>query len=140
MRTPFAPPRLDGFMARSRSISKDKATPPYFAGIDLGGTNIKVGIVDDSGQVLVRSSTPTQTNRGPEEGARRMGEAVRKAMEKAGLVDGDVVYAGLATPGTMDIPKGIMRACRRRTPMTPTRRLTGSFGLGAGGRCTAWCC
>ena len=84
------------------------ATPPFFAGIDLGGTNIKVGLVDDEGRTLAWLSEPTHVAKGPEYGARRMGEAVLKVVEQAGLAKSDVVAVGLGTPGMMDIPAGML--------------------------------
>ncbi len=46
-------------------ISPDQAQPPFFAGIDLGGTNIKVGVVDDLGQPLSWLTIPTEPKKGP---------------------------------------------------------------------------
>ena len=48
----------------NRFISASQAQPPVFAGIDLGGTNIKVGVVDDLGRPLCRLSIPTETGQG----------------------------------------------------------------------------
>ena len=38
----------------------------YFLGIDLGGTNVKMGIFDDRGQVIVLQSIPCQVELGPD--------------------------------------------------------------------------
>lgn len=35
----------------------------YHIGIDLGGTNIAVGIVDDSGKIIAKDSIPTYAER-----------------------------------------------------------------------------
>jgi glucokinase len=87
-------------------ISSQDATPPYFAGIDLGGTNIKVGIVDDLGRPLTWLSFPTEAERGPEDAARRMGGAVQKAIAEAGLEPEAITRVGLGSPGTMDLQTG----------------------------------
>ncbi|HID76555.1 MAG TPA: ROK family protein [Planctomycetaceae bacterium] len=87
-------------------IPREEATPPFFAGVDLGGTNIKVGVVDDRGRPLSWLSIPTRPGRGPEDATRRMGEAVRRAVRKAGLKLDQVPRVGLGSPGTMDIPAG----------------------------------
>lgn len=87
-------------------ISKDKAKPPLFVGLDLGGTNIKVGVVDDLGQTLSYLNVPTQVERGPDDGVRRMAEAIHAAIREAKLSPADVVRVGLGSPGTMDIPAG----------------------------------
>ena len=59
-------------------IAAETAKPPFFVGIDLGGTNIKFGVVDDLGRPLSWLSIPTQVERGPEDAARRMGAAVHE--------------------------------------------------------------
>jgi glucokinase len=89
-------------------ISPSEGAPPFFAGIDLGGTNIKVGLVDDLGRPLAKVSVPTNVKKGPEDGARRMGETVRRVIQQVGLQLEDVVYAGLGSPGTMDVPAGML--------------------------------
>jgi glucokinase len=89
-------------------ISPSEAKPPFFAGIDLGGTNIKVGLVDDLGRPLAKTSVPTIVEKGPDDGARRMAESVLKVIEQVGLKPSDVVYAGLGSPGTMDVPAGML--------------------------------
>jgi glucokinase len=38
----------------------------------------------------------------------RIGQAVARAVDEAGLKSGEVAYAGLGTPGTMDIPRGML--------------------------------
>lgn len=82
------------------------ARPPFYTGIDLGGTNIKVGVVDDLGRPLSWLSVPTDPEKGPEDGAARMGQAVIDAAERAGLKPDELARVGLGSPGTMDIPAG----------------------------------
>lgn len=96
-------------MAETRSfLSAQEAKPPFFAGIDLGGTNIKVGVVDELGRPLSWLSIPTEVEKGPEDAARRMGEAVRAAVRDAGLELIDVARVGLGSPGGLDISKGTL--------------------------------
>ncbi|MHC4181510.1 MAG: ROK family protein [Planctomycetota bacterium] len=61
-------------------ISLDEAQAPFFVGLDLGGTNIKVGVVDDTGRPLSWLSVPTEPDKGPEDAAARMGQAVKRAI------------------------------------------------------------
>ncbi len=89
-----------------RFISVEEAREPFFVGIDLGGTNIKVGVVDDTGRPLSWLSIPTEPDNGPEDASRRMGEAVKEAVAQAGLEPSAVARVGLGSPGTMDIPAG----------------------------------
>ncbi|MGD0898362.1 MAG: ROK family protein [Thermoguttaceae bacterium] len=87
-------------------ITAAEAAPPFFAGIDLGGTNIKVGVVDNLGRPLSWLTLPTEIDRGAEDAARRMGAAVQEAVGRAGLEPAAVARVGLGSPGTMDIPAG----------------------------------
>ncbi len=89
-------------------ITAQQAQAPFYVGVDLGGTNIKVGLVDDLGRSLTHFSIPTDTERGPEDGAQRMGQAVHRAIKEAGLQPSDVSGVGLGSPGTMDVPAGML--------------------------------
>src|ERR1043166_7191280 len=88
------------------TIPRSEAKQPLFAGIDLGGTNIKVGLVDDDGKLLGAQSVSTQLEEGPEAGARRMADVVRQIADEAEVGMAEIARVGLATPGTMDIPAG----------------------------------
>jgi glucokinase len=83
-------------------------TPPYFIGLDVGGTSMKAGAVDDTGSPLSAVSLPTEAYRGQEFGLKRMCEAIRTAAKQAGLGMDQVAAVGVATPGLMDIPAGII--------------------------------
>jgi glucokinase len=89
-------------------VSAQDARPPFFVGVDLGGTNIKVGVVDDLGRTLSWLSIPTEVEAGPEGAARRMGAAVHRAAREAGLELSSVARVGLGAPGGMDIPAGML--------------------------------
>jgi glucokinase len=89
-------------------ISASEAQRPCYVGVDLGGTNIKVGVVDDRGHSLAWDSIPTDAHQGAEDGAKRMGQAVERIITKAGLQKADIGRVGLGSPGTMDIPAGML--------------------------------
>jgi glucokinase len=89
-------------------ISASEAQRPCYVGVDLGGTNIKVGVVDDRGHSLAWDSIPTDAHQGAEDGAKRMGQAVGRIITKAGLKKADIGRVGLGSPGTMDIPAGML--------------------------------
>jgi glucokinase len=93
-------------MTTRKFVSAANAKPPFFAGVDLGGTNIKVGLVDDLGRPMSWISIPTDPHTGPEDAARRMGQAVVDAIKQCGCEQSRVARAGLGSPGTMDIPAG----------------------------------
>jgi glucokinase len=84
------------------------STPPYFVGLDVGGTTMKAGVVDDDGQPLSAVSLPTEALRGQEFGLERMCETIRQAVAAADLTLDRIAAVGVATPGLMDIPGGVI--------------------------------
>lgn len=91
-----------------RLISRDEARAPFFVGIDLGGTSVKLGVVDDLGRPLSWHNIPTHVEAGPEDASRRIGQAVKDAIGMAGLDLSAVVHVGLGSPGTLDLREGKM--------------------------------
>ena len=81
---------------------------PVYAGIDLGGTNIKAALVDDEGRLLAFHTEPTHADRGPEDTAARMGGTVRLLAASAGLAAADIARVGLGTPGPHDLRRGLI--------------------------------
>ncbi len=72
---------------------------PLAIGIDLGGTNIKVAVVDSDGGVLHRLEQPTAADRGPGPVIDDLADLVRRLRQQA------VVGIGLATPGPLDLSR-----------------------------------
>ena len=84
------------------------ALPPLFVGVDVGGTSVKIGVVDDLGRGLGWTSVPTEPGGGPDDGTRRIAQAVLALVEQLGLRSEQIARVGLGTPGTMDIPAGML--------------------------------
>jgi glucokinase len=82
--------------------------PPYFLGIDLGGTNIKAGAVDDGGRPLSFVHIQTEARLGPQAGLDHLTEIARRAVEASGLSWDEIALVGLGSPGTMDIRGGML--------------------------------
>jgi len=78
----------------------------YFVGLDVGGTSMKCGIVDDAGNSHSLVNLPTEPERGQEAGLATMAEAIRQAVAAAHLTLADIAAIGVATPGLGDIPTG----------------------------------
>jgi len=96
-------------MAQSRAtIPVSEAAAPFYAGVDVGGTNIKVGVVDDQGRPMSWLSIATHVERGPDDAIGRMRDAVAKAIDQSGVPREKIARVGLGSPGTMDIEKGIL--------------------------------
>jgi glucokinase len=69
---------------------------------------MKGGAVDDTGRSLSSVNLATEAFRGQEHGLERICETVRQAAAAASLRLNEVAAIGVATPGTMDIPAGII--------------------------------
>lgn len=99
----------DFYISGDSNLMADLAsTSRLFLGLDLGGTNVKAGVVDDNGAVLASSSVPTDVTQGPDGGVASLVAAGKKAVASAGTSMDCIVAVGLATPGTMDIPNGML--------------------------------
>lgn len=92
----------------------------YYLGIDLGGTNIAVGIVDEKYQIIARATSKTQTETA-EQVANAMAATAREALKNAGLTLNDVPWVGIGAPGTVNKATGIIEYANnlpfRNTPM-----------------------
>ena len=80
----------------------------YYIGIDLGGTNIAAGIVNDDFTILKKASTPTMATREPSAILDDMAKLCYDLLDEAGLKVEDIEYAGIATPGTANHDTGIV--------------------------------
>lgn len=71
-------------------------------GIDLGGTNIAVGVVSEQNDILATASVPTAAPRPAEAIADSMKEACLLALGEARLTLDDVSGVGVGTPGAVN--------------------------------------
>ena len=77
-------------------------------GIDLGGTNIAVGIVGDDNRMIVKDSVPTNIPRSAEAIADDIVSLSRRLVSRAGLEWNEIEWAGLGTPGTVNCETGVI--------------------------------
>src|SRR5262245_20707345 len=89
-------------------MSAPHGSSPFYLGIDLGGTNIKSGVVDDAGHALSKVSVATEAERGPEVGLENLAEAARRAVRASGVEWDQIAAVGLGSPGTMVISSGML--------------------------------
>lgn len=82
-----------------------------YIGIDLGGTSIKAGVVDENGKIIAKASLPTLVERGAEAVVKDMSKLCFMALEKAGFTMDDVKSIGIGLPGIQDPRTGIVPFC-----------------------------
>ena len=73
----------------------------YRIGIDLGGTFVKAGLVDENGRIVVKSKIPTKIERPYVEVFEDMANQARKLCEDAGITLADVEKVGVGCPGAI---------------------------------------
>ncbi len=75
-------------------------------GIDLGGTNIKAGIVDEKGKIIFKTSVPTESQRG----YKHVIEQIKKAASLVIEADNDVAGIGIGAPGIVSVKDGTVKS------------------------------
>ena len=86
-----------------------RATKPFYWGIDIGGTGIKIGLVDRIGNTLAYHRIPTRQDEGPKAAMQRVAKFINKTENLLSVSD-DVDRIGLGAPGPMDLPRGYLVA------------------------------
>ncbi|SMB94274.1 glucokinase [Thermanaeromonas toyohensis ToBE] len=81
----------------------------YFLGIDLGGTTIKGGIVDKTGNILTQGQVPTRAEAGAEAVLAQIENLTKELKARVGISDGQLRGAGIGIPGSVDVEKGLVR-------------------------------
>ncbi|MBR2335789.1 MAG: ROK family glucokinase [Clostridia bacterium] len=79
-----------------------------YIGIDLGGTNIAAGIVDENGNIICKGSVPTLRERGNDAIVADMANLAIKLVKEAGLEISDIKSVGIGCPGTIDNDNGVV--------------------------------
>lgn len=80
----------------------------YYVGIDLGGTNIVAGVVDEKYNLITKASCKTNAPRPEAELCDDMAAVTRKAVEQAGLTMDDIAWVGIGAPGPVNSKTGIV--------------------------------
>lgn len=78
----------------------------YYIGIDLGGTFIKGGIVDDLGKIIVSDKIPTESSGGSGKVAENIAKLCGILLDKVNMTAADIVGVGMGVPGMIDSARG----------------------------------
>ena len=93
-------------MTNIRSTAKANAS--HVIGIDLGGTNVRAAVVDRNEKLLGRAETSSSAKSGAQQTVARIVEAARGAAENAGVSIDQIGAIGIAVPGHIDVPGGMI--------------------------------
>ena len=80
----------------------------YRIGVDLGGTNIAVGLVNEEMEIVVKKSLPTGADRPAEEIVADIATLCRDVCAEKGIAVTDVVSIGIASPGIANNETGVV--------------------------------
>ncbi len=80
----------------------------YYIGIDLGGTNIAAGVVDEHFNIIAKASVPTKRPRPCREICADMAAVSLEAVKAAGLTIDDIDSVGVGSPGTVNSETGVI--------------------------------
>ena len=79
-----------------------------YVGVDLGGTNIKIGCFNEDITLICKTSIPTDVDKGAADIIDRIGTAVETMLADNSLTSSDLAAAGIGSPGVIDIENGIV--------------------------------
>lgn len=84
----------------------DTIQKPLFVGVDVGGTNIKLGVVDDRGRTVCHQKLPTLPQKSSQVAFEQVRVALQQMLVDANQTWSDVAAVGLGTPGPLDARSG----------------------------------
>ncbi len=105
----------------------------WCVGIDLGGTFIKFGLLDENRQTGGGLQLPTPRDGGADGVVAQMVEGTRKLAAEAAVPWEDVLGVGVGAPGPADLERGVILAMPNIPGMENvplSRRLSEALGLG----------
>lgn len=79
-----------------------------YIGIDLGGTNIAAGLVNENCEIVYKKSIPTHAERPAEQIIADMAALAKSVTAEGGVKPEDIEWVGIGTPGTVDVDNGII--------------------------------
>ena len=80
----------------------------FFIGVDLGGTNMRVGAVDSEGMMVHRLMLPTRVNLGLQKVVERIIQAIQEVINHTISPGNQIKGIGIGSPGTINIQSGII--------------------------------
>lgn len=80
-------------------------------GIDIGGTNVKIGVANDAGEVLDRMTLSTEGAEDPGRFVSHLHGQARGLLQRNGLAPESLEFIGVGVPGTVEQATGFVRFC-----------------------------
>ncbi|HCK99053.1 MAG TPA: hypothetical protein DHW42_02965 [Candidatus Marinimicrobia bacterium] len=81
----------------------------YYLGIDFGGTEIKIGIIDENGSIVTKDKYTTDTTKSGAEIVAHIADCAQELIGKSGIPKSAIKGAGIGSPGLLDPEKGLLK-------------------------------
>lgn len=78
-------------------------------GIDVGGTNVKIALVDDNGKIIYSNSVPTYAKMGYEYTVNNIKQAIKDLMKETNTTPSDIEGIGFDFPGQVNCKTGVVK-------------------------------
>jgi hypothetical protein len=85
-------------------MNREHGIDRLFAGVDLGGTSIKVALADSVGKRMLTRSIPTHSHRGATDVVQRIGTLIGELLDQSGMASQQLHGIGIGAPGLVDVP------------------------------------
>ena len=102
----FVPATYGKFKIEGKAAILMTEVRKYYVGIDIGGTFIKGGIVDDLGRIIAKTKVPTGAEDGTAAVAKNIARLTESLIKESGLALTDVEGIGMGVPGMIDSSRG----------------------------------
>lgn len=80
----------------------------YYIGIDVGGTNLVAGLVDEKGHILNKVSQPVDRSMGAQDLCEELARLAQKACQTGGVSCEEIEAVGVGLPGLVDNKTGVV--------------------------------
>lgn len=80
----------------------------YILGIDLGGTNVDIGIVRISGEIIASRTISTDAESGPHNCVKKVADTVSELLAEHRVSSDSLLGVGIGAPGPLDLAQGTM--------------------------------
>ncbi len=81
----------------------------YRIGVDVGGTNVKIALVDLDGKIAYSNTVPTRAEMGYEAGVNNIKQAIKDIMQESNQTNKTIEAIGFGLPGQIDYKEGIVK-------------------------------
>ena len=96
-------------MIKSNNNTKGESMKKYRIGVDIGGTNIKIALIDFDGKIIYSATTPTRAEMGYEAGINNIKQAIKDLMQETNATKDTIEAIGFGLPGQIDYKNGIVK-------------------------------